>query len=47
MSLTVGVQYIEVVVEGDMPGVLSAQIAEEIRANTEAVVQCRCILEQE
>jgi hypothetical protein len=47
VSLTVGVQYIEVVVEGDMPGALSAQIAEEIRANTEAAVQRRCILEQE
>jgi len=47
VSLTVGVQYIEVVVEGDMPGALSAKIAEEIRANTEAAVQRRCILEPE
>jgi hypothetical protein len=47
VSLTVGVQYIEVVVEGDMPGALSAQLAEEIRANAEAAVQRRCILEPE
>jgi hypothetical protein len=46
VSLTVGVKHIKVVVEGDMPEALSARMAEEIRANTEAAVQRRCILEQ-
>jgi hypothetical protein len=46
VSLTVGVKYIEIVVEGDMPGALSARIAEEVRVNTEAAIQRQCILEQ-
>jgi hypothetical protein len=46
VSLTVGIKYIEVVVEGDMPQALSARLTEEIRANTEAAVQRRCILER-
>jgi hypothetical protein len=46
VSLTLGVKYIEVVVEGHMPAALAAGVAEAIRTNAEATVQRRCILEQ-
>jgi hypothetical protein len=45
LSLTVGVKSIEVIVEADLAETASIQIAEEIRAVTEAVIQRPCILE--
>ena len=46
VSLTLGIKYIEVVVEGHMPAARQLGVAEAIRTNAEATVQRRCILEQ-
>jgi hypothetical protein len=46
VSFTLGVKYIEVVVEGDMPAGLAGRMAEQIRTNAEAAIQRRRILEQ-
>jgi hypothetical protein len=46
VSLTVGVSDVDVIVEGELPGELSLRLAEEVRANAEAAVQRRCVLEQ-
>jgi hypothetical protein len=45
VSLRVGVSFIEVIVEGDLPSEKSYQLAEEIRTNAEAVAGRRCIME--
>lgn len=45
VSLTIDIVRIRVVIEGDMPEVLSDRLAEAIRANAEAAIQRRCILE--
>jgi hypothetical protein len=45
VSLRVGVSFIEVIVEGDLPSEKSYQLAEEIRTNAEAVVGRSCIME--
>jgi len=46
VSLTLGIKYLRIVVEGDMPEALLGHLAEEIRANAESAVHGRCILEK-
>jgi hypothetical protein len=46
VSLTIGIKYLRIVVEGDMPEALSGRLLEEIRTNAEGAVQGRCILEK-
>jgi hypothetical protein len=46
VSLKIGVRYIRIVIEGNMPELLSGHLAEEIRANAEAAIQHNCILEE-
>ena len=46
ISLIVGVSSIEIIVEGEMPGELCLRVAEEIRANAEAVIKHTCVLEE-
>jgi hypothetical protein len=45
VSITICINCIQVVVEGNMPDERVALLAETIRANAEAAVQSRCILE--
>jgi hypothetical protein len=45
VSITIGISRIQVVVEGNMPEKRVARLAETLRANAEAAVQSRCILE--
>jgi len=45
VSIFIGVGCIEVIVKGELPNDLAFQVAEEIRANTEATIQRRCFLE--
>jgi hypothetical protein len=45
VSITVGVAFIDVIVEGDLPSEKSHQLAEEVRTNAEAVVGHRCVME--
>jgi hypothetical protein len=46
ISLIVGVRCIELIVEGELPGDLCLRLAEEIRANAEAAIKHRCVLEE-
>lgn len=46
VSIIINLRDIEIIVEGELPAALTIQLAEELRANTEAAVQHRCILEQ-
>lgn len=45
VSLTIGIKYIEIVIEGDMPESLAARFAAEICAKTETAIQRKCVLE--
>lgn len=46
MLVTAGVSEIEIIVEGDLPMELAGRVAEQIRANVEAAIQRRCVLEK-
>jgi hypothetical protein len=46
ISLAVYGRWIEMVVQGELPGELSLRVAEEVRSATEASIGRRCILEQ-
>jgi len=46
VTLTVGVKCIHVVVEGHLSDALCIWLAEEIRANAQAAIQRRCVVEQ-
>ena len=45
ISVIVGVSDIEIIVEGELPGDLAGRVAEEVRANAEAAIQRRCLLD--
>jgi len=45
VSITLGIREIEVIVEGELPEDLPLRVAEEIRANAEATIRRRCVLE--
>ncbi len=45
VSLRVGVSFIDVIVEGDLPFEKSHQVAEEVRSNAEAAIGRRCVME--
>lgn len=44
--VVVEVNYVEVIIEGELPEALAYQIAEEIRANAETAIQRQCVLER-
>jgi hypothetical protein len=46
VSVAVAVRDIEVIVEGQLPVELEGRIAEEVRANAEAAIQRRCVLQR-
>ncbi|HEX4783692.1 MAG TPA: hypothetical protein VH350_05085 [Candidatus Sulfotelmatobacter sp.] len=46
VSLEIGVRNIRILVEGSLPEALSARMVEEIRANAEAAIRRRCVLEE-
>jgi hypothetical protein len=46
VSVAVEVSDIEVIVEGELPEELAGRIAEEVRANAEAAIQRRCVLQR-
>jgi hypothetical protein len=46
VSITVDVSVIEIIVEGELPDNLALRLAEEIRANAEAAIHHRCVLER-
>lgn len=46
VSVKIGVRYIRIVIEGDIPETLLGHLVEEIRANAEVAVQRRCVLEK-
>lgn len=46
ISLIVGVRFIEIIVEGKLPDEMCLRLAEEIRANAEAAIKHRCVLEE-
>ncbi|WP_162671432.1 hypothetical protein [Gemmata massiliana] len=46
VSVTVGVSEIDIIVEGELPGEMAGQIAEEVRTNTEVAIQQRCVLQR-
>jgi hypothetical protein len=45
VSLTTDASEIRIIVEGELPGETALRMAEEVRANVEAAIQCRCVLE--
>jgi hypothetical protein len=46
VSVAVEVSAIEVIVEGELPAEVAHRVADEVRANAEAAIQRRCVLEQ-
>jgi hypothetical protein len=46
VSLTVSIDSIEVIVEGELPGELALRVVEEIRTHAETAIQRRCVLEE-
>ena len=46
VSLKIGIRSIRIVVEGNLPAALSAQMVEDIRANAESVIRRPCVLEE-
>jgi hypothetical protein len=46
VALTIGVNAIEIIVEGDLPEELLARMAEDVRSNAEAVIQSRCFVDR-
>jgi len=44
--VTAGVSEIEIIVEGDLPMELAGRVAEQVRANVEAAIPRRCVLER-
>ncbi len=46
VSVIVSIYRIEIIVEGDLPAESALRLAEEVRANAEAAIQRRCVLEQ-
>jgi hypothetical protein len=46
VSVKVSIDYIDVIIEGDVLADFGDRVAEEIRANAETVIQHRCILEE-
>jgi hypothetical protein len=45
VSLSVGVSFIDVIIEGNLPFKVSQRLIEEVRTNAEAIVGRRCIVE--
>jgi hypothetical protein len=45
VSLRVGVSFIDVIIEGNLPPEISQRLAEEVRVNAEAIVGSRCVVE--
>lgn len=45
VAITVGINAIEVIVQGDLPNELVARFVEEVHCNTEEVIGRRCVLE--